>query len=306
MKVGIVGAGNVGATIAYTLCMGSYAKDIVLVDRNVDKAHGEILDLQHGLPFVPYVNLDYGSIESLRGMDVIVFTAGIGRKPGETRLDLARNNLGLFNDLVPQVMRVNKSAIYLVVSNPVDVLTYATLKLSGLPQGQVFGSGNVLDSARFRSMLGAHFRIDPANIHAYILGEHGESSFPVWSNAFAGCTPIKNLRAYDPEALNAIFEGARSVAQKVIELKGATYYAVSLGVSKIIQAISLDQNRVMPVSCYLNDFGGVSDICLSVPAVINKTGAERVLSLPLNEDEMGLLKTSADRVGTALGELGIR
>jgi L-lactate dehydrogenase len=306
MKVGIVGAGNVGSTIAYTLSMSSQVSEIVLVDKNADKARGEILDLQHGLPFIPYTTLEYGDVGALEGMDVVVVTAGIGRRSGETRLDLARKNNELFRELVPEMVGANPTAIYLIVSNPVDVLTYAALRYSGLSAKKVLGSGNVLDSARFRSMLGAHFRIDPANVHAYVLGEHGDSSFPVWSHAFVGCTPLRNLDGYDEAKLTEIFEGVKSVAAEVIKLKGATYYAVSLGVSKIIQAIYLDQNRVLPVSTLLSDFCGVSDVCLSVPAVINRGGVEKVLQIPLSEAEERSLKASAEKVGGVLGELGLR
>jgi len=306
MKVGIVGAGNVGATIAYTLSMGGEVSDLVLVDKNVGKAQGEIMDLRHGLPFIPYVNLEYGGVEALSGMDVIVITAGVGRKPGESRLELAGRNVEIFGSLIPSIRDVNRSAVYLIVSNPVDVLTYATIKYSGCPARKVIGSGNILDSARFRSMLGEFFRVDPANVHAYILGEHGDSSFPVWSNAFIGCTPLRNVDSYNEAELQKIFEQVKSVAADVIRLKGATYYAVSLAVAKIIQAIDLNQNRVLPLSTLLTGFHGISDVCLSVPAVVNREGVDRVLSIPLDGREMELFRDSAGKISQVIDELGLR
>jgi len=286
--------------------MGGEVSDLVLVDKNADKARGEVLDLRHGLPFVPYMNLEYGDVGALDGMDVIVLTAGFGRQPGESRLDLAARNNELFKALVPEIRGVNSRAVYLVVSNPLDVLTYATIKYSGLPPRKVLGSGNVLDSARFRSMLGEYFNVDPANVHAYILGEHGESSFPVWSNAFIGCTPLRSMEKYNEGELERICEEVKSVSTEVIRLKGATYYAVSLGVSRIIQAIDLNQNRVMPVSTLLTNVHGVSDVCLSMPAVINKDGVDRVLNIPLDEKEAACLKASAAKLSEVLDGLGLR
>lgn len=306
MKVGIVGAGNVGSTIAYTLSIGEQVSEIVLVDKNIEKAHGEIMDLRHGLPFIPYVNLEYGGLSELEGMDVIILTAGMPRKPGETRLDLARKNAGLFKELIPEIVEINSKAVYLVVSNPVDVLTYAAIKYSGLPAGQVFGSGNVLDSARFRSMLGYHFKVDPSNVHAYILGEHGDSSFPVWSQSFIGCTPLKNVEGYDEKVLDAIFEDAKNIAARVIQKKGATYYAVSLGVVKIIQSIDLNKRKVLPATTMLDDFHGISDVCLSAPSVIGRNGVERILKIPLDEKEEENLEKSAEKIGGVLDELGLR
>ncbi len=306
MKVGIVGAGNVGSTIAYTLSMGGQVSDIVLVDKNADKARGEVLDLKHGLPFIPYVNIETCDTESMSGMDVVIMTAGIPRGPGESRLDIAGRNVQLYKSLIPQITKSNKDAIYLIVSNPVDILTYAAIKYSGLPAKKVFGSGNVLDSARFRSMLGQHFNIDPANVHAYILGEHGQTSFPVFSQASIGCTPLKNMQGYDEGMMEGIFQDTKSVAAEVIKLKGATYYAVSLGVSKIIQAIDLDQNRVLPVSTYVSDFFGVSDVCLSIPSVINRSGVDRTLKIPLNQREQESLRQSAEKLNEILGQTGLK
>jgi len=306
MKVGIVGAGNVGSTLAYTLSMGAQVSKIVLVDKNVDKAHGEILDLRHGLHFIPYVSLDYGGLDALDDMDVIVVTAGKPRQPGETRLDLARKNTELFSNLMPEISEVNQDALYLIVANPVDVLTYAALKYSVAEKTQVFGSGNVLDSARFQSMLGEYLEVDPANVHAYILGEHGETAFPVWSQAFIGCTPIKNVSGFQMSEGNRIYDKVKSVASEVIAKKGATYYAVSLGVAKIINAVDLNQNRVLPLTTLLEDYHGVSDVCLSVPSVVNHEGVDRLLKIPFNNKEEKLFNESARKIGSVLDKLGLR
>jgi L-lactate dehydrogenase len=306
LKVGIVGAGHVGATIAYSLSMSSQVSHIVLVDNNLDKAKGEVLDLQHGLPFIPFTTLEYGGPEALEGMDVVVFTAGLARKPEETRLDLARKNNELFRKLIPEIAEVNREGIYIIVSNPVDILTYAAIRYSGHDPTKVLGSGNMLDTARFRSMLGAHFMVEPSNVHAYVLGEHGQSAFPLLSHAFIGCTPLKDLDGYDEGKVSSIFEDVKSVSTEIIKFKGATNFAVSLGISKIIEAIYLDENRVLPVSTLLKDYCGVSDVCLSVPAVINSKGVDRVLPVPYDERERRWLKDSADKLGQVLDELKLR
>ncbi|HHQ45337.1 MAG TPA: L-lactate dehydrogenase [Candidatus Altiarchaeales archaeon] len=305
MRVGIVGAGNVGSTIAYTLSMGSSVSEIVLADKNVDKAHGEVLDLRHGLPFIPYTKLEYGGLESLSNLDVVVLTAGIPRTHGESRLDLAGKNVGLFKEIIPQLAGQNKNAILLVVSNPVDIMTYVALKYSGFPKNRVFGSGNVLDSARFRSMLGHHFKVDPANVHSYILGEHGDSAFPFFSQAFIGCNPLKNMEGYDEREVREIFDRVKAVAAQVIKLKGATYYAVSLGVNKIIESIDLDKKRVMPVSTLIDRFYSGSELCLSVPAVVGKNGIEKILHVPFNEEEKTLFQASVEKIAKTIEEVGL-
>ncbi|MBD3261488.1 MAG: L-lactate dehydrogenase [Candidatus Altiarchaeales archaeon] len=306
MKIGIIGAGNVGSTIAYTLAIGEAVSEIVLVDKNIDKAKGEVLDIRHGLPFIPYLDLRAGDYESLEGMDAVVLTAGLPRRPGQSRLDLAKNNINLFKQIIPKLVEVNPDCIILVVSNPVDILTYAAYKISGFPAHRVFGSGNVLDSARFRSMLGDYFQIDPANIHAYILGEHGDSGFPLLSQAFAGCTPLTKLPGYDERQIMGICENVKSVAAKVIKYKGSTYYAVSLGVQKILSAIDHDQNRVLPVSTYLSDYFGVSDVCLSVPAVVNRDGIREVLRVPFTDLEETNFRDCAKKIKRVLMESGLK
>lgn len=306
MKVGIVGAGNVGATIAYTMTLSHYASDVVLVDVNLDKARGEALDLRHCLPFAPYTKIDYGGADKLDGADVVVVTAGIPRKPGETRLDLAKKNHELFKNMIPSLAKANDEAAYLIVANPVDVMTYAAIKYSGLPPERVFGSGNILDTMRFRSMLGEHFNVDPAHVNAYILGEHGDSSFPVWSSASIGGVPLKDMEGYDAAKLDKIAENVKSVAAEVIKLKGATYYAIGLGTSKLVEAMYLNQNGVFPVSTLLKNYYGLSDVCLSVPAVVNRGGVEKVLDIPLDGKETRMLKASAEKVGSVLDELGLR
>ncbi|MFH0862163.1 MAG: L-lactate dehydrogenase [Candidatus Altiarchaeota archaeon] len=306
MKIGIVGAGNVGATIAYTLTLSSYASEVVLVDVNLDKARGEVLDLRHCVPFAPYTELESGGAELLAGADVVVVAAGIPRKPGESRLDLAKKNNELFKKMIPGLVKANDEAVYVIVANPVDIMTYAAWKYSGLPKERVFGSGNILDTMRFRSMLGAHFSVDPACVNAYVLGEHGDSSFPVWAQASIGCVPIKCMDGYDKDEMARIGENVKTVAADVIRLKGATYYAIGLGAAKIVEAICLDQSAVFPVSTLLGGYRGISDVCLSVPAVVNGKGVDRVLKIPLNEAENRSLIGSAEKIGKVLDELGLR
>jgi L-lactate dehydrogenase len=306
MKVGVVGAGNVGATIAYTLTLSSFASEVVLVDVNLDKAKGEVLDLRHCLPYTPYTKLDSGGADKLACADVVVVTAGIPRKPGETRLDLAKKNHELFKKMIPDLVKANRDAIYLIVANPVDVMTYAALKYSGLPKDRVFGSGNILDTMRFRALLGDFFRVDPSYVNAYLLGEHGDSSFPVWSQASIGCVPLKSMPGYDDAKMQPIFEAARSVAAEVIRLKGATYYAIGLGTCKIVEALYLDQNAIFPLSALLEGYRGVSDVCLSAPTVVGREGVVEVLDIPLNATEQRQLTESAAKIGQVLDEVGLR
>jgi L-lactate dehydrogenase len=306
MKVGIVGAGNVGATIAFILTAGSSVSDIVLVDKNEDKARGEVLDLRHCLPFTTYAQVDHGGLSDLAGMDLVVITAGMARKAEESRLDLARRNVELYRDIIPRISDANREGIFLIVSNPLDIQTYAAIKFSGKSPDTVFGSGNILDTARFRSMLAEYFNVNPVNVHSYMLGEHGQSAFPVLSQASIGCTPIRSFDAYDEDKIRRIAEHVRSVSTEVIKFKGSTYYAIGMGVAKIIESIYLDENSIMPVSTLIDDYYGVGDVCLSVPAVINQGGVERIIKMPLDEGEQESLKTSADRIGKVLDELGLR
>ncbi|MBI2208507.1 L-lactate dehydrogenase [Candidatus Woesearchaeota archaeon] len=293
-KVAIVGAGFVGSTAAYSLLIDGAASEIALIDVNREKAEGEAMDLQHGMQFRQNVKINFGSsYELCKDADIVVICAGAHQKPGETRIDLVKRNSAIFKGMILRIARHNKNCILLVVSNPVDILTYLTLKYSKFPKSRVFGSGTILDTARLRYKLGEYFQVSPNSVHAYILGEHGDSSFPVWSTANIAGINLKHLKKYNKKAMDKIFHETRNAAYEIIAKKGATYYAIGLGVSKIVNTILSNQNGVLALSSYLKNYQGVKDVCLSVPIVINRNGIKEHLVLPLNSLEKKQLKKSA-------------
>lgn len=298
-KVAIVGAGNVGSTFAFSLMISGLVREIVLIDRDEQRAGGECMDLNHGASFVHPVNIYAAGYDGCRGADAVVITAGVKQKPGETRIDLAQRNAEIFKDIIPQITRHSGEAILLVVTNPMDILTCLTLKILGFPQNKVLGSGTVLDSSRFRYLISEHCRVDPRNVHAYIIGEHGDTELPVWSHANIGgmvlaqYCPICNRNCDYKVELGKIFEEVKNSAYKIIEAKGATYYAIGLALVRIVGAILRDENSVLPVSTLINDYYGVSDICLSIPSVINRNGVEKFLRLELSPLEQEQFRHSA-------------
>jgi L-lactate dehydrogenase len=301
MKVAIVGAGCVGSTAAYALMIDGVVSEISLIDVRKDKAQGEALDLQHGMQFTSSVKISAGdSYELVKGADVVVLTAGFAQKPGEGRMDLLSKNVEVFKDVVPKIVEHNKECILLVVSNPLDVLTYVTWKLSGFPSCRVFGTGTVLDTARLRYLLGQHFQISPKDITAYILGEHGDSEFVWWSGANVAGIPLKNLKNYSQEQMDKIYQSVKTAAYDVINKKGATFYAIALVIAKIVRAIFTDQFRVMTVSNILENNNGVSGVALSTPTVIRKSGICEKLEISLDGKEDKLFKDSAKKVGDAI------
>ncbi len=307
-KIGIVGAGSVGATIAYACMVRGIGKHISLFDVAKPKLHAEVLDLNHGLMFVPEAQLDGADdIEVLKGADTVVITAGAKQKPGQTRFDLAETNTEICRKLIPEIVRVAPDAILLMVTNPVDVLTYVALKISGLESRRVLGSGTVLDSSRFRFLVAQHCQVAVQNVHAYIAGEHGDSEIPLWSSASIGNVPLDQW--IYPSRLTtaqraAIFENVRTSAYQIIAGKGATNYAIGLAVSSILQAILWDEGRVLPVSSLLTAYGALDDVCLSVPAIVNRRGVEYPLPVPLSgEEEQGLSK-SAEAIRDVVHKLG--
>lgn len=307
-KIGIVGAGSVGATIAYACMVRGIGKHISLFDVAKAKLNAEVLDLNHGLMFVPEAQLDGSDdVEVLKGADAIVITAGAKQKPGQTRIDLAETNAEICKKLIPEIVRVAPDAILLMVTNPVDVLTYVALKVSGLEPGRVFGSGTVLDSSRFRFLLAKHCQVAVQNVHAYIAGEHGDSEFPLWSSASIGNVPLEQW--VHPNRMmasqrTAIFENVRTSADQIIAGKGATNYAVGLAVSSILQAVLWDEGRVLPVSSLLEDYRGLKDVCLSIPAIVNRRGVEYILPVPMSPDEEAGLRRSADAIQSVVRKLG--
>jgi L-lactate dehydrogenase len=309
-KIAIIGAGSVGATIAYAAMIRGVARQFALHDINRAKVEAEVLDLNHGLQFVPMATLEGSDdIGVCAGADVVVITAGAKQKPGQTRMELAGANVELCRTLVPQLLKVAPDALLLVVTNPVDVVTYVVQKLSGLPARRVFGSGTVLDSSRFRFLLARHLNVAVQNVHGFIAGEHGDSEIPLWSSATVGGIPLMQWSApghsrLTEEDRTRIFDNVRNAAYQIIRGKGATNYAIGLATVQILEAVLNDEQRVLPVSSRLEGYLGIDDVCLSVPSIVNRTGVETVLEVPLSEQEREGLRRSADTIRQAIRTLG--
>lgn len=299
-KIAVVGgAGAVGASAAYALMMSGLVSEIVLVDVNERRAEGEAMDLMHGAPFVRPVTVRAGSYADCVDSQIVVITAGAAQKPGETRLDLVRKNTGIFRDMIPQIAQAAPNSILLVVANPVDILTLAALEASGFPPGRVIGSGTVLDTARLRALVGQRLNIDPRSVHGYVIGEHGDSEVVVWSRATVAGLPVDEFCAQRGSQCEAdmqaeISEQVRRAAYEIIERKGATYYAIGLGVRHVVEAILRDENTVLTVSTLMTGQFGISDICLSLPSIVDHGGVEGVLLPKLNDEELLALRRSAD------------
>jgi len=309
-KVGIIGAGSVGATIAYAAMIRGVARQISLFDIARTKVDAEVLDLNHGQLFAPQATVNGSDdIEVLRDSDVVVMTAGAKQKPGQTRLDLAAANVQICAKLLPEVVRVAPDAILLMVTNPVDVMTEVAIKLTGLPWERVIGSGTVLDSSRFRYLVAKHCQVAVQNVHAYIAGEHGDSEIPLWSSASIGSIPLSQWAVEGHGRLTAadkdeIVHNVKDAAYQVIQGKGATNYAVGLAVTNILEAILHDERRVLPVSGLLRGFRGIEDVCLSLPRIVSRKGIEAPLPIPMTVDEEAGLNDSADRIRAVVRELG--
>jgi L-lactate dehydrogenase len=310
LRVAIVGVGHVGATFAYALLLQGLASEIVLIDKNHAKAEGEAMDLNHAIPFSHATRVWAGDFSDCAGAAVVVLAAGSLQRPGEKRLDLAARNAAIWQDIIPKVVQHNQNTILLVATNPVDVLTYATLKLSGLPSQRVIGSGTILDTARFRYLLSEHFHVDARSVHAFIIGEHGDSEVPVWSLAnIAGMKlgafcAARNVE-YDVKAMDEIFRQTRDAAYEIIQRKGATYYAVAAGIMRLTEAILRNQNTVLSVSSLVQDFYGISDVCLSLPSIVNCSGVAEVLRIQLDASEADQLRRSADVLKRAIAALNL-
>ena len=299
VRVVVVGAGNVGATFAYALLFRGLAAEIVLIDANHARAEGEAMDLNHAEPFTNPTRVWAGSYDDCAGAAIVVVCAGAGQRPGETRLDLVKRNADIFGKIIPEIVQRNPEGILLIATNPVDVLTQVSQRLSGLPANRVIGSGTILDTARFRHLLGRHFKVEPRSVHAYIIGEHGDSEVPVWSLAniaglrLADYAELNGI-SHDEAALDDIFRQTRDAAYHIIERKGATYFAVAAGLMRIVEAILRDQRTVLSVSSLITDYYGIEGVCLSLPTVVGRNGIERVLRLHLKEKEEAALKRSAE------------
>ncbi len=300
-KVAIVGAGFVGSTAAYALLIDGAASEIVIIDANKEKAEGEAMDLQHGLQFKPNVKVSFGaSYELCRDAEIVVITAGAHQKPGETRTELVKKNSAIFKDMIPKITKYNKDCILVVVSNPLDILTFLALKYSKFPKNRVFGSGTILDTARFRYLIGKHYGVSPNSVHAYIIGEHGDSSFPLLSSANIAGVHLSKFKGYSKKAMEKIYQETKNAAYEIIAKKGATYYAIGLGIVKIVRAILSNQNEVLALSSYIKDYHGVKNVCLSVPTIINRNGIKEHILIPLNSLEKKQLKKSANSIKSVL------
>ena len=306
-KITVIGAGAVGATIAYSLVMKNVASELVITDINMAKAEGEAMDISHGLSALGEMNVHAGEISDVADSDIIVISAGVGRKPGETRLDLAKKNVGIIEGITKNLMQYYNGGVIMVVSNPVDILTYVVQKVSGLPTGTVFGTGAVLDSARFRYLLGEKIGVDVKNIHGFIAGEHGDSQFAVWSTVQVGGM---NLDSYCKK-YGVMLDKAEIEKQvitsgsQVIKLKGATFYAIASLTAELCGVILKDTHSIYSVSTLMQDYYGIKDVCISVPTVVGIQGAVRPIEIDFTDEEMTKLQNSAKTLREFLDHLSI-
>ena len=309
-KIAIVGAGKVGTTFAFALQLSGLAGEIVLIDMDKKRTEGEVMDLNHAVPLSNPVRIWNGDYSDVADAHVVVISAGTAQRPGETRLDLLKRNTDIFRQIIPQVLKYNQTGVLLIATNPVDVLSYATWKLSGLPANRVLGSGTVLDTARFRSLISTRFKLDARNVHAYIVGEHGDSEVAVWSSAnIAGipmqdyCKQIGNEICEEDRA--QISDDVRNAAYEIISRKGATFYAVAVGLVRIVESILRDQHSVLSISSLVPGYYGIEDVYLSLPALVGQNGVERILKLNLDDSEVSALKNSAQVMHDVIKELNL-
>lgn len=309
-KVGIIGCGLVGATIAFTLMQHSLFREIVLVDTDKNKAKGEAMDLNHGIPFARPVKIYEGDYSSLKDAGVIIITAGAGQKPGETRLDLVNKNVSIFKQIIPSITEHVKDAILLVVSNPVDILTWATLKISGFKENHVFGSGTVLDSGRLKYVIGERLSVDPRNVHSFIIGEHGDSEVTAWSSVNISGVPINQfceMRGYETneESKSKLSDMVKNSAYEIIDKKGATYYGIAMAVRRICESIVRDEKSILTVSSMQHHYYEADGVCIGMPSVVGHDGVEQVICLDLNGHEAGLLKKSVSALNNVINSISI-
>ena len=306
-KVAVVGCGFVGSASAFALMESGLFSEMVLIDVNKEKAEGEALDISHGLPFAKPMQIYAGDYKDAGDAAVVVVTAGAGQKPGETRLDLVKKNVGIFKSIIPQIAKYNKEGILLIVANPVDILTYAAVRFSGFPENRVFGSGTVLDTARFKYLLGEHLSVDSRSVHAFIIGEHGDSEIAAWSSANVSGIPIHDfceMRGHfeHEKAMKEIAENVKNSAYEIIEKKGATYYGIAMSVRRICEAIIRDEKSVLPVSSMQHGENGIDGVALSMPAIVGRGGVEGSVPIRLSEQEKEALMKSSETLKAVINE----
>ena len=313
-KVTIIGTGSVGSTIAYTLAVYGSVSEIVLIDVNNVKAEGEAMDIRQGLPFCQSISIHAGTYEDAAGSNIVILTSGVARKPGQTRLDLARTNVEITRSIIPQITKYAPDAIYIIVANPVDILTYTFHKFSGLPENRIIGSGTILDTARLRARLSEHYNINQQNVHAYVFGEHGDTSFVPWSLANISNIPIDSYHTYlnnstkgnyGPVDHDEIETFVKKSGGSVIAAKGATFYAVSLSVCHICKCLFTGADTTLTVSSMMHGEYGIDNVCLSTLSIVGKEGLSGKLMLPLTDDEIAKLHKSAESLRAVIDGLGI-
>lgn len=308
-KCGIIGCGGVGATTAYTLVESGLFNEMVLIDLNRKKAEGEALDIAHGIPFTVPSEIYAGDYSDLRDAYLVIVTAGANQLPGETRLDISEKNAKVFQQIIPQIVKYNPDCILLIVTNPVDVLATLTLKLSGFPANRVIGSGTVLDTARLKYLLGRKFELDYRNIHAWIIGEHGDSELAAWSSATVAGLPVDEYcrqhgRTRESLHLNDIYEEVRDSAYEIINRKGSTFYGVAMAVRRIAEALARDEHSILTVSSLAQGHYGIHHTCVGLPTVLGRNGVEDIIEIPLNAEEAERLAESADALKKICEEIG--
>lgn len=297
-KVVMIGCGFVGAACCFSIMQSGLFSEMVLIDSDKAKAQGEALDISHGVPFSKPIKIYAGDYDDIKDASLIIISAGANQKNGETRLDLVKKNISIFKSIIPEIKKRNFNGILLIVANPVDILTSVALKLSGLPENKVIGSGTVLDTARLKYELGNRLNVDPRSVHAFIIGEHGDSEIAAWSSANVSGIPLHKfceMRGhFDHEkATKIIAQNIKNSAYEIIEKKKATYYGVAMAVKRICEAIVRDEKSILPISSMIHGEYGIKDICLSMPAIIGKDGVETHVPIQLNEEEISNLKKSA-------------
>ncbi|MFH1253031.1 MAG: L-lactate dehydrogenase [Candidatus Uhrbacteria bacterium] len=295
-KITIIGAGFVGSTCAYSLIAAKSVNEIALIGRDKKQTEAQAMDLQHSVPFWGQCQIYAGDYRDIKDSEIVIVAAGAAQKPGETRLDLIKKNSAIISDIGPKIFKENPNVLVIMVTNPVDLLTYQMIKMFPKKSKRIIGSGTILDTARLRYLLGQEFKVSPRIVHSYIIGEHGDSEFPLWSTANIGEVPILDFPRATQAKLDRIFEKAKTAAYVIIEGKQATYYAIAAGVRLIVDVILENRNSVLPVSNLLTNYNGVSDMCLSVPCIIGRDGIREQLILKFNKKEIAQLKKSADKL----------
>ena len=307
-KVAIIGCGFVGSSIAFSLMQRGLFTEMVLLDVDGAKAEGDAMDLSHGLPYIASMDIRAGTYDDIGDCALVVITAGVNQKQGETRLDLIGKNVAILKNIIPQITSRGFEGILLIVSNPVDVLTYAAYRISGYPKRRVIGSGTVLDTARLKYLLGERLRVDSRSVHAFIIGEHGDSELAVWSGANVSGVDLPAFFQLQGQkdaqtALQEIYEGVRDSAYEIIARKGATYYGIAMAVARIADSIVKDERAVLPVSVLLEGQYDLQGLCLSIPSIIGRNGLEQVLEIPLDQGERRALECSAQQLRKVIREM---